>query len=121
QAALATVLSGEADRNLQATAVRGLLQDLALRYPGKAVEVRVPPYGAVQCIEGPGHTRGTPPNVVELGAEPFIDLATGRASWDTLRQAGKISASGARSNLSAVFPLLAAGEIERIQNKHQAE
>ena len=121
QAALATVLDGDAERNAVATAVRGLLQDLAARYPGNAVEVRVPPYGAVQCVEGPGHTRGTPPNVVELQADAFLELAVGRAGWEALRQAGRISASGARSDIGGLFPLLARSEIERIQMNHQAE
>lgn len=121
QDALADVLDGSTERNTVATAVRGLLQDFALRYPGNAVEVRVPPFGAVQCIEGPGHTRGTPPNVVELSSEAFLALATGQEGWEALRQQGKISASGARSNLAELFPMLAASEIERIQKNHQAE
>ena len=121
QQALAAVLQSDVDRNTQATAVRGLLQDLATRFPGNAVEVRVPPFGAVQCVEGPGHTRGTPPNVVEMTPEVFIALATGQQGWQELREQGRISASGARSDLAELFPLLTMAEIERIQKIHQAE
>ena len=75
--ALATV----ADRDTEATAVRYLLQVLAEGAPGNSVEVRVPPFGAVQCIEGPGHTRGTPPNVVETDALTWLAIATGGTAW----------------------------------------
>ena len=92
-------------RHTLATAVRYLLQQLADDAPGGSVEVRVPPFGAVQCIEGPGHTRGTPPNVVEMTAAVWIDLATGELSWQDGRDRGVISASGARADLRAVLPL----------------
>ena len=87
-------------------AVTYLLGVLADRAPGKAVEVRVPPYAAVQCIEGPRHTRGTPPNVVETDPVTWITLAAGRAAWAQAVAAGKVRASGPRSDLSAWLPLL---------------
>jgi len=86
-------------------AVTFLLGVLAGRAPGKAVEVRVPPYAAVQCIEGPRHTRGTPPNVVETDPVTWIALAAGRVSWAEAVAAGKVRASGPRSDLSAWLPL----------------
>lgn len=78
---------------------------LVAKVPGRAVEVRVPPYGAVQCIEGPRHTRGTPGAVVELKPEVWIELATGRTTWAEARAAGRIRASGERTDLSALLPL----------------
>ncbi|MFB9317069.1 sterol carrier family protein [Cryptosporangium minutisporangium] len=86
-------------------AVRHLLGVLARRAPGRSVEVRVPPYGAVQCGEGPRHTRGTPPNVVETDPQTWVALATGRTSWDEAMAAGKVSASGSRADLSTWLPL----------------
>ena len=88
-----------------ATAVRYLLQLLAEKAPGNSVEVRVPPFGAVQVIEGPRHTRGTPPNVVETDAATWIALATGGEQWADAVASGRISASGVRADLSAVLPL----------------
>lgn len=93
------------DRTVLATAVRYLLQRLADAAPGNSVEVRVPPFGAVQAVEGPRHTRGTPPNVVELDAVTFVAIATGGADWASAVEAGRIHASGARSDLSAHFPV----------------
>ncbi len=87
------------------TAVRFLLEELAARAPGNSVEVRVPPLGATQCIEGPRHTRGTPPNVVEMTAETWFALATGSLAWHEASAAGKISASGTRADISEVLPL----------------
>jgi hypothetical protein len=100
--ALATV----ADRDTEATAVRYLLQVLADGAPGNSVEVRVPPFGAVQCIEGPGHTRGTPPNVVETDALTWLAIATGGTAWAHALEHGRIAASGSRADLSAYLPLL---------------
>ena len=82
-------------------AVTFLLGVLADRAPGKAVEVRVPPYAAVQCVEGPRHTRGTPPNVVETDPVTWIELAAGRTAWAQAVAAGKVRASGPRADLSA--------------------
>lgn len=88
-----------------ATAVRYLLEELADRAPGNSVEVRVPPLGATQCIEGPRHTRGTPPNVVEMSPATWFDLATGRTTWDAALAAHKIHASGVRADLADVLPI----------------
>lgn len=96
---------GALPRSVRASAVRFSLEELAARAPGRSVEVRVPPWGAVQCIEGPRHTRGTPTNVVETDAATWLLLATGRHTWEQARAAGAISASGQRSDLSAYLPL----------------
>lgn len=88
-----------------ATAVRYLLQLLVEKAPGNSVEVRVPPFGAVQVIEGPRHTRGTPPNVVETDAATWIALATGEEQWRDAAAAGRIAASGTRADLSDLLPL----------------
>ena len=91
-----------------ATAVRFLLEELAEVAPGNSVEVRVPPLGATQCIEGPRHTRGTPPNVVEMTPETWFAVSTGSIKWNDAVAAGKVSASGTRADLSEVLPLLRA-------------
>ncbi|MET7394536.1 sterol carrier family protein [Dactylosporangium sp. NPDC005572] len=93
------------DRLLLRDAVRDLLADLRSRVPGRSVEVRVPPYGAIQCVEGPRHTRGTPPNVVETDPITWLEIATGRKSWHEAVTAGKIRASGVRADLSPYLPL----------------
>ncbi len=80
-----------------------LLADL---HPGKSVEVRVPPYAAVQCLDGPRHTRGTPPNVVEADPIAFVRLVSGRESWADLVRTGRVRASGERADLSGFVPLL---------------
>ncbi len=92
-------------RAVVATAVRYTLEELAARHPGRSVEVRVPPHGAVQCIEGPTHKRGTPPNVFETDAPTWLALVTGRAEWADAEAAGRIRASGLRADLSAYLPL----------------
>jgi hypothetical protein len=89
----------------EATAVRFLLEELADRAPGNSVEVRVPPLGATQCIEGPRHTRGTPPNTVEMSPATWFALATGKITWDAALATGQVSASGTRADLSGVLPL----------------
>jgi hypothetical protein len=88
-----------------ATAVRYLLQLLDEKAPGNSVEVRVPPFGAVQVIQGPRHTRGTPPNVVEMDAATWIAVATGEQHWTDAASAGRIHASGTRADLIGVLPL----------------
>lgn len=104
--AMAAIDNGEApDRETLKTAVRELLQALAEKAPGHTVEVRVPPYGAVQCVAGPRHRRGTPPNVVECQPLVFLLLATGRTEWQESVKAGKVSASGQRADLSDLLPL----------------
>ncbi|WP_066934391.1 sterol carrier family protein [Microtetraspora fusca] len=96
---------GEPLRDAARFAVRHLLDELVARAPGRTVEVRVPPYAAVQCVEGPRHTRGTPPNVIETDPRTWLELATGRASWQSALTAGRIAASGSRADLSAYLPL----------------
>jgi Bacterial SCP ortholog len=78
---------------------------MAARAPGRTVEVRVPPYGAVQCVEGPRHTRGTPPNVVETDAATWLRLATGTLSWTEAVASGAVRASGERADLSELLPI----------------
>jgi hypothetical protein len=93
------------DRSTLALAVRYSLQLLAEQAPGGTVEVRVPPFGAVQCIEGPKHTRGTPPNVVETDVTTWLALATGELDWADARAAGRVHASGQRADLGDVLPI----------------
>ena len=95
----------EPPRSTIATAVRFTLEELAERAPGNSVEVRVPPLGVTQCIEGPRHTRGTPPNVVETDPMTWIGLALGEQQWADAAAEGRILASGVRSNLSDLLPL----------------
>ena len=86
--------------------VKELARAFADLHPGRSVEVRIPPYTAVQCLDGPRHTRGTPPNVVEAEPVAWVRLATGRESWHDLVRTGRVTASGERSELSALMPLL---------------
>ncbi|WP_198144757.1 sterol carrier family protein [Nesterenkonia jeotgali] len=97
--------SGDSERRTVATAVRYFLEELAETAPGNSVEVRVPPFGVTQCIEGLSHSRGTPPNVVELAPQDWLELATGVTDWQSARAQGRISASGTRADLSALLPL----------------
>ena len=85
--------------------VKATLALLVERYPGRAIEVRIPPYAAVQCGDGPTHTRGTPPNVIEMDADTWLALADGRRTWADAYQAGLINASGVRADLSEHLPL----------------
>lgn len=94
------------DRQALAVTVRLLADALAATAPGGTVEVRVPPFAVTQCIEGPRHTRGTPPHVVETGPLTWLRLATGRTTWADALAAGHISASGTRADLSPYLPLL---------------
>ncbi|MFJ9827075.1 sterol carrier family protein [Streptomyces sp. NPDC101160] len=94
------------DRQALAACTRLLADALAVRAPGGAVEVRVPPFAVVQCVEGPRHTRGTPPNVVETDPLTWIRLATGRAGWAAELDAARVSASGERADLSGLLPLM---------------
>ncbi len=90
-------------------AVRRLAALLEQAHPGRSVEVRVPPYAAVQCgfgDPGPTHTRGTPPNVVETDPRTFLRLCLGRQTWTEAVMSGKVHASGLRADLSAALPLL---------------
>ena len=93
------------DRAALAEAVRELLRQLSVRAPGRSVEVRVPPFGAVQCIPGPRHTRGTPPNVIETDAVTWVKVATGEMGWVEAVNSGVIRSSGVRADLSPFLPL----------------
>lgn len=104
QAALSAWRSGERTRAVTATAVRYSLEELAARTPGNSVEVRVPPFGVTQCVAGPRHTRGTPPNVVECDAGTWLALVTGGTSWADAVEHGLVAASGLRAELSAELP-----------------
>jgi len=87
-------------------AARYLAGLLATQAPGRAVEVRVPPYAAVQCVEGPRHTRGTPPNLVEMDPVTWVRLAAGLANWADALAAGAVRASGVRADLGPYLPVL---------------
>ncbi|MBO2456115.1 sterol carrier family protein [Actinomadura violacea] len=100
-----TQAGAELPRPVVRGAVRFLLDRLAELAPGRSVEVRVPPHAAVQCIAGPHHTRGTPPNVVEMDAGTWIGLATGRLSWADAIAGHRVRASGSRADLSEYVPL----------------
>ncbi|ACZ32094.1 hypothetical protein Xcel_3092 [Xylanimonas cellulosilytica DSM 15894] len=110
RAALGAWLRGASTRSDVTTAVRFTLEELADVAPGNAVEVRVPPAGAVQAVPGPRHTRGTPPNVVETDVETWLGLVTGRLRWADAVDAGRVRASGERSDISGLLPLQAARE-----------
>jgi len=94
------------ERAVLRAAVKESLAALAAVAPGRSVEVRVPPYGAVQCVAGPRHTRGTPPNVVETDARTWLALATGRVDWATAVANGALVASGGRAaEIARYLPL----------------
>lgn len=94
------------DRQALAACTRLLADALAEKAPGGSVEVRVPPFAVVQCVQGPRHTRGTPPNVVETDPLTWIRLATGRAEWARALDGAKVAASGERADLAALLPLM---------------
>jgi hypothetical protein len=103
---LAALDAGQSpERTMLRDAVRALLAELSERAPGRSVEVRVPPYAAVQVIAGPRHTRGTPPNVVETDPVTWVLLATGRLDWAVAVSDGRVRASGVRADLSGLLPL----------------
>lgn len=85
--------------------VKSTLALLTTKAPGRAIEVRVPPYAAVQCGDGPTHTRGTPPNTIEMNAETWLALASGQLSWTDAMNSGAIAASGVRADLTDYLPL----------------
>ena len=103
--AVEAVLGGAGDRATLALASRYLLEQLAEEAEGHTVEVRVPPFGAVQAVDGPRHTRGTPPNVVEMDAATWIALATGSLRWDDAVADLRVTASGQRASLAENLPL----------------
>jgi hypothetical protein len=85
--------------------VKSTLALLTSKAPGRAIEVRIPPYAAVQCGDGPTHTRGTPPNTIEMDAQTWLALANGELLWEQALSDGKIAASGVRADLSEYLPL----------------
>ncbi len=94
------------ERSVLRAAVKESLAALASAAPGHSVEVRVPPYGAVQCVAGPRHGRGNPPNVVEADARTWLSLVTGRLSWAEATRSGRLSASGTRTDdVARLLPL----------------
>lgn len=105
--AAATGIEPGLDREALGVAVRVLAGDLAARVPGRSVELRIPPYTAVQVVEGPRHTRGTPPNVVEMDGPTWLELATGRITFAEAVTGGRVAASGERADLSAYLPVMA--------------
>jgi len=104
--ATATGVEIAMDGEAMAVTVKVLAFALAKRTPGRSVELRVPPHVAVQCVAGPRHTRGTPPNVIETDELTWIELATGRLAWAAAVGDGRVSASGERADLSAYLPVL---------------
>ncbi|RSM56445.1 hypothetical protein DMB66_34575 [Actinoplanes sp. ATCC 53533] len=95
----------EPDRAVLRDAVRALLAELARTAPGRSVEVRIPPFGAIQCVAGPRHTRGTPPNVVETDPMTWLLVATGRLTWVDAVASGRVRASGIRTDLTSYLPV----------------
>ncbi|MDS1271889.1 sterol carrier family protein [Lipingzhangella sp. LS1_29] len=93
------------ERGLLRAAVRGSLAELGRRAPGSTLEVRVPPFGAAQCLEGPRHTRGTPPSVVETTPQVWLRLCSGDLDWHHAVAAREVAASGAHTDLGRVLPL----------------
>ncbi len=89
------------------TAVRFTLEEIGALHPGRSVEVRVPPAGAVQILPGTTHRRGTPPAVVETTMETWLGLVTGAVTWEEAAGDGRVQASGERADLSPYFPFLA--------------
>jgi hypothetical protein len=101
----------EVNKAIEQTAVKYCLQLLHEKAPGNSVEVRIPPYAAVQVIPGISHKRGTPPAVIEMTARIWVELAIGKIDWITTKNSGAISASGERADLSAFLPLISAQDL----------
>ncbi|CAM3438570.1 sterol carrier family protein [Kibdelosporangium persicum] len=103
-------LTGETDekpaRPVLATAVRASLRTLEQIAPGHTVEVRVPPFAAIQCVPGPRHTRGTPPNVIETDPRTWLELATGLLTWADAVENTRVAASGTRADIGGLLPIV---------------
>jgi len=93
------------DRTTLATAVRFALEEFAARHPGGSVEVRVPPFGVTQAVEGPRHTRGTPPSTVETDPATWLRLVTGTVEFADARTRSAVVASGVRADIGHLLPL----------------
>jgi hypothetical protein len=104
--ALERFRSGESSSEDLRLLTKHLLALLVRKAPGGAVEVRVPPYAVAQCLAGTRHTRGTPPAVVELDAPTWIELATGDLEWSEAERDARLVASGERSDLGHLLPLV---------------
>lgn len=104
-AARARLAAGTAERGDLRLLTKHYLALLEAKAPGKSVEVRVPPYAAIQCIAGVRHTRGTPPAVIETDAATWIALAAGELAWSEAADTGRLRASGERTDLSPYLPL----------------
>ena len=105
RAALGRIADSAAGKEDHRLLTKHYLALLETRAPGRSVEVRVPPFAAVQCVEGVRHTRGTPPAVVETDAVTWIAVATGGLSWQEAVDQGRVKASGERTDLSPYLPL----------------
>ncbi|MEO7126179.1 MAG: sterol carrier family protein [Nakamurella sp.] len=105
RAAMAVAASADPDPAQIPEAVRTTARAIAQQNPGKTVEIRIPPYIAVQAFDGLRHTRGTPPNTIEMSADTWLGLVSGRLVWSAEVAAGTVRASGTRANISQVLPL----------------
>lgn len=105
RAAVAVARAAEPAAGEVPEAVRVTAKAIAQANPGKTVEIRIPPYVAVQAFDGLRHTRGTPPNVVETDAKTWLALVSGRETWQRAVETGAVRASGTRADISRVFPL----------------
>ena len=106
------ITSVELDKETLRTLVKYLLELLHEKVPGNSVEVRIPPFAAIQIIEGTTHRRGTPPAVVEINPEIFIKISLGEISWQDALTKGLIQASGQRTDLTEHFPLIDSKELD---------
>ncbi|MCM3899137.1 MULTISPECIES: sterol carrier family protein [Actinomycetes] len=96
----------DAGRTVVVTAVRFTLEEIGALHPGRSVEVRVPPAGAVQILPGATHRRGTPPAVVETDARTWLSLASGLLTWEEAVASSRVAASGQRTDLAPYLPLV---------------
>lgn len=103
--------NAEIDKDTLRTLVKYLLELLHKKVPGNSVEVRIPPFAAIQIIEGTTHRRGTPPAVVEINPEIFIKISLGEITWQNALSKGLIQASGQRTDLTEHFPLIDSKEL----------
>lgn len=104
--ALTRFRAGDAESDDLRLLTKHLLALLVARAPGGAVEIRVPPYAVAQCVQGTRHTRGTPPAVVEMDPETWIAVAVGDLAWADAEKAARLSASGERSDLRSLLPVM---------------
>ena len=93
-------MNQDLEKKAEVKQILKIVQELS---PGRSVELRIPPYAAIQCVKGINHRRGSPPNVVEMSAETLIDLTHNPDKWQKLSEIGLISASGTNSDLSSIF------------------